>query len=254
MRSRGLLFTAGAAMIGFMLLGLAVNQSVSGGTVKTYASIAELERAAGKSVSVAFAVERLFRKHSNIRVCNDRFTLTVEGSLPNNMTGYTNRLTNLKNALSELTPDTTISGGEIGILSATGVNITQQSSRRVGVDLPDGISEVTFTGYIPSNITSCNISHTPGETRMTVSLRGGGTCLHAKMIDPTEENAFSGNEGEFSLRISRNHLTIESRMEERMEYTLKIKSRNGTYVMPLALSSHVETNIGGSKAVSQVLL
>jgi hypothetical protein len=243
--SRGLLFTAGAFMVGFVLIYAAAGRSLKRADDCGFNTHMEFARAKAKSQNAAWHIGCAFKKHSGITIGQEDTTIDVNGRLPHEFEAYLGQIRILKIAHETLDNETTIHPGIAKAYLENSINATFEDEV-VFLELSENAQTVLISTYTGANITYCNTTeYSPGNIRITFESDGvDGICRLSKEVNMSGHPIFK-TDG-ITVLAQENSLTLKSNIKT--EYEIRIRLNETKKTTKTMLSGYAKTQIGKTTA------
>ncbi|MBU0762931.1 MAG: hypothetical protein KKD39_07880 [Candidatus Altiarchaeota archaeon] len=252
MRSEGLLYTVGALMVGFVLIGFAATYSLSLSREDDVQRMVEFSRASAKNTAGVRSVGEVFKKYSGMRVSVDGKKFMVAGAYNKTHKEYNQRISLLKSVHEKMSSDTVIHAGELAVTGPNGINVSEREGK-LYASLPDGIESLTFSAATEENITNCSTAeYAEGKTMIRIDLEGSyGSCLLNAAIDAGGDNVFLINGGENSVIVREKVFSADLKD---IQYLLEFRLNDTVYASAVKVAGYVTTSVGDSTVSSDVLI
>ena len=257
MNRRGLFFTLGVTILGWVFFSFSVSHDALSKDSYAQDRVVELERAGTLASNVASNVAGTFARSSGMKVVQRGEHASFEGRIPWGMDDYVSQVTGLKRASAGLLNVSLQLGPSPYVVSGIGANFTQASERSVFLSLPEDTGSVVVSGVLGGGIGNCTLLCEPGDARLMVNLTGSaGSCTRSCSINVSA--ASSGvevNDGEAMARIASGGLTLTNDGDHPLAYSLSVSvNRTGFFPGPV-LAGRVVAEVGQArKAIDGVML
>jgi hypothetical protein len=244
MNSRGLFFTVGAACLSAMLLSFTHAYSLEGTRDDTQNRLMCLERANSHSSNAADNLWRAFEASSALALSNTPAGRSVSGRLPNNVSAYVLSMRAVASAAERLTPNLSVAAPpHLSFTSDSGFNFTQDGDAASVFTIPYDTESVSVFAEIQGNVSSCNLTFTPGNTRFSVDFNGEyGSCLMSRNVNMSAETSLVVGDETATLTLSGGKLRLNGRG---INYTVTHHPEAGFRPWHVSLPVRVSSDFGG---------
>ncbi|MFH0861667.1 MAG: hypothetical protein V1875_01435 [Candidatus Altiarchaeota archaeon] len=248
MNRRGVFFTLGVTLVGWAFFSFSVSHDGLSKDLYAMDRLVELERAESVSSNVATNIVRTFDMFAGVRVAQSGATASFEGTLPHSLGQYASQVSGLRRACSDLLNVSLDLQPVPYVMGGNGANYTQDSFRIISLSLPEDSDSIVVSGVFGGNIGNCSVDCEPGDARLYANITGNsGFCIRSCRLNITGESAIAVNDGELSLAITGDRLTLENRADRPLDYAISISANRTGYFHGPILAARIVSEYGKAK-------
>jgi len=261
MRCKGMLFTLAAVMLGGVLFVFSIIHNQISSSYTAPPRVLTLQRAVSQNANVEYNIQKTFKRDIGATLVGHVDGLSVNGTLPVNITLYITEINQLSDFVSNMLPATTINmPSEPAVTSDSDVNCTFQA-RYVEFALPDGTRNITFIGDFSGNIEDPVFNCSQEEKsdaglRMDIRVDGNPYSCDwpGRRLNISEIGVYFNVSNEIILALGDRRLRVTNHGQHRLNYSVTLTINETRITYPLQLEGAVTTEVDSSRKTGGVRL